>query len=192
MELSDGTILSRERDISLYNHSLANYHGLSLYPLPIANPAALEAITGADLIVLSPGNLYTSLAPNLLVPGISDALKNSPAKKVMVINLVNRQDQTPGYTTGKYLSEISTFIGQDIFDYLIIDNCSIPRDLSTFYSDNQLEPITDDLVHDSRVTYASMLNPNLKKVDGELMSKNRIRHDSDLLARELMKIVDNL
>jgi uncharacterized cofD-like protein len=87
----------------------------------------------ADLIIMGPGGLHTSLIPNLLVEGVSEALLNSPAKKTFVVNLMNRKGQTTGFKVSHYLSEISRFIGADIFDYVLVNHQSPAQELIAMY-----------------------------------------------------------
>lgn len=92
---------------------------LSLVPSPIANPAAIAAIEQADIVVVAPGDLYTSLGPLLVIDGIGEALSRSKAIKVYVSNLVSKHGQTDGFTVSDHASEIERFAGCPFLDYVL-------------------------------------------------------------------------
>ena len=85
-----------------------------------AYSAALKAIDQADLIVLGPGSLFTSIIPNLLVPGISDAIKHSRAKTIFVCSLADMQGETWGLSAAEYVEALMQHGMQDILDYALI------------------------------------------------------------------------
>lgn len=93
--------------------------GLSLIPVPSPNPMAITAIEQADIVVIAPGDLYTSLGPLLVIDGIGDALARTKAKKFYVANLVSKQGQTDGFTVSDHAAEIERFAGTDFLDYVL-------------------------------------------------------------------------
>ncbi|MFH1683111.1 MAG: 2-phospho-L-lactate transferase CofD family protein, partial [Candidatus Woesearchaeota archaeon] len=109
---------------------------------------------------------------------------------VFVVNLVNKQGQTPNFKVSDYVDEIKRYIGEDIFDYVIVNNSVPPPQLVEFYA-KEGSLVENDL-DDERIITADLLSTELKDAKGELMKKNLIRHDSKKLAKELMKIVDNI
>src|SRR5580698_8775785 len=84
---------------------------LWLEPHGRANPKALKAIAEADAIVIGPGGFYSSVAPNLLVHGISEAIRKSRAKKIFICNLMTKSEHTHGYSVADYAREVETFLG---------------------------------------------------------------------------------
>ncbi|OGY53619.1 MAG: hypothetical protein A2912_01190 [Candidatus Buchananbacteria bacterium RIFCSPLOWO2_01_FULL_40_23b] len=192
MILEDGTLLRGECEILLAKRSLLGFKSIYLEPYPKADHHALDEIRNADLIIFGPGGLYTSLIPNLLVEGVSEALRETKATKVFVMNLINKKVQTPGFKASHYLKEVSKFIGRDIFDYIIINSGKPSEELIKAYA-AEGELIENDLEEDSRVMATELLNSELKEVQkGDVLTRNLIRHDSHKLAKELMSIVDNL
>jgi uncharacterized cofD-like protein len=135
MILKDRTVLEGEAEIYLSQQIDQGYTSIFLEPYAKANPRAIDEIMNADLVVIGPGGLYTSLIPNLLVEGISEVLRKSPAKKVYVANLMNRQGQTTDFTVSSYLKEMEKFIGSDIFDYIIVNNQRPPEPLIERYAE---------------------------------------------------------
>ena len=144
----------------------------------------------ADLIVMGPGGLHTSLIPNLLVEGISDALRASQAKKVFIVNLMNRKGQTTGFKVSNYLAELVRFIGTDIFDYVLVNDQKPSQELIEVYA-AEGDLVESDL-QDGRVRMGSFLDEIKEGPKRDLMKRNLIRHDSKKLAHELMKIVNHL
>ena len=190
MVLRNKKLLEGEKEIYLSHEIDQGYETLFLEPHPKVNPKVLQEIATADLIVLGPGGLHTSLIPNLLVEGICEALRKSDARKVFVVNLMNRRGQTTGFKTSRYLAEVTQYLGQDIFDHILINTQAPPPSLIEFYA-KEGELVENDL-SDSRLIFAELLGPMAEENRKDFMKRNLIRHDSKKLAQELMKIVDHL
>ncbi|MBX3045451.1 MAG: YvcK family protein [Anaerolineales bacterium] len=86
---------------------------------PPAYPAAVRALLNADLIVVGPGSLYTSILPNLLVPDLAAALRNSPALKIFICNLSTQPGETDGYSCGDHVRALESHVGSHLFDVVI-------------------------------------------------------------------------
>jgi uncharacterized cofD-like protein len=190
MVLNNRRILEGEREIYLSQEIESGYKTMYLEPYPTVNPKVIEEINSADLVVIGPGGLHTSLIPNLLVEGVSDAICKSDAKKVFVLNLMNRKGQTSGYKTSHYLKELVQFLGKDVFDHILINVEKPPKELIDVYA-SEGDLVENDL-DDSRILQADMLGSVAHASKTDLLKRNLIRHDSKKLAKELMKIVDYL
>jgi uncharacterized cofD-like protein len=187
MVLKNRTVLEGEKEIYLSQEIDKGYKSIFLEPHPTANPHAIAAIINADVIVIGPGGLHTSLIANLLVEGVAEAVLQSKAIKVFVVNLMNRKGQTTNFKVSDYIKEISKFIGGDVFDYILVNSEAPPSDLIEVYSEEG-DLVKNDM-DDPRVLEVPMLG-GLQKEDGnDLMKRNLIRHDSKKLAEVLMKIV---
>src|SRR5579872_2479784 len=91
------------------------------------NPEAETAILAAELIVVGPGSLYTSILPNLLIDGMVEALRASPAVKVYVCNIAGQPGETMGYSVSEHLKTIENHVGVTLFDYVIVNtNTGLP------------------------------------------------------------------
>jgi len=194
MILSDNILLKGEKEILLSKKSLIDFKSIYLEPFPKANPRVIDEIMNADLIVFGPGGLYTSLIPSLLVEGVGKALRETQAKKVLVLNLMNKIALTPGFKASNYVSELKRFTGNDIFDFVLINSKEPPKRLVELYA-QEAELIENDISDDSRFIETDILDieePEYSKSDVLAKSRALIRHDSKKLADELMKIVDNL
>jgi uncharacterized cofD-like protein len=90
---------------------------------PPAFPQAVRALLQADMIVLGPGSLYTSILPNLLVPEIADALRASGAFRVFVCNVTTQPGETDGYTCADHIRALAAHAGEDLFDLALVNDC---------------------------------------------------------------------
>jgi len=190
MILNSGKILDREQDIYLSKEIDQGYKQIFLDPEPKVNPLVIDAIYNSDLLVISPGGLHTSIIPSLLVEGVSEAICTCKAKKVLVVNLMNRIGQTTGYRVSDYFHEVVKYLGKDVLDYLLVNAKKPSKDLIDTYSEEG-EIVENDL-QDPRVVMADLLGPIVEKSKGDLLVRSLIRHDSEKLTKELMKIVDRL
>ena len=104
----------------------ARIQSLSLSPPnPQAHPEAVAALEEADLIIIGPGSLYTSIVPNLLIPGIAQAVDKSRALKVYICNVAEEPRQTEGYSVQDHLAVVQRYSGADSV-HAVIANSSIP------------------------------------------------------------------
>jgi uncharacterized cofD-like protein len=192
MILDNNKILNGEGEIYLSEEIDQGFRSIFLEPIPKVNQRAIDAIMNADLIVLGPGGLYSSLIPLLLVEGVSKALRETKAEKVFVINLMNRKGQTTGFTTNDYLKEIKKYLGKDVFEFIVVNDGKPPQELVEVYA-KEGELIKNDLMEEERVIVADLLSNKLKQVDKvDLMARNLIRHDRKKLTQILMGIIHEI
>jgi uncharacterized cofD-like protein len=190
MVLNNRKILEGEKEVYLSREIDQGYKTVFLEPFPKVNPRVIEELQNADLIVMGPGGLHTSLIPNLLVEGVCDAICQSPAKKVYVVNLMNRKGQTTGYKTSNYLHELVRYLGKDVFDHILINVQKPPKELIDVYAEEG--DLVENDIEDERIVRAHLLGRLAEEAKKDLIKRNLIRHDSAKLAQELMKIVDHL
>ena len=194
MILNNGKLLDGEGEIFLSKELAQGFKSLYLEPYPKANPRAIDEIINADIIIFGPGGLYTSLIPNLLVEGMAKALRETKAKKVLVINLMNKHGQTPKFKVSNYLREIQRFTGKDIFDFIIVNKEQPDKELMDKYA-AEGNLVENDLKKDSRLIAANVLDkkaPEYASVDVLAKQRALIRHDPEKLAQEIMKIVNGI
>ena len=118
---------------------------VSLIPSnPTALPAAIEAIQQADLILLGPGSLYTSLIPNLLVPGIADALREARLPRIFICNLMGQEGETEGYSAFDHIAALHTHGGQGTFSACLVNSDPIPPHLLLAAKEFGLDPVSVD------------------------------------------------
>ena len=120
--LKDGKTLVGEATIDQRGHSPVGVERVYLSGPASANARAVDALREADAIVLGPGDLYTSVIPNLLVDGISGAIQASDAKRIFVGNLVTKPGETEDYKLSDFLNEVLRYSGlTDWLDAVIVD-----------------------------------------------------------------------
>jgi len=113
--LENGKIIRGETNIDIPKHNgNLKIKRVFLRPKAKAYPKTIEAIKKADLIVIGPGDLYSSLAQILLTEGVSQAVKKSKAKKVYICNLMTKYGETNNFTVSDFTNEIEKFLGQEI------------------------------------------------------------------------------
>ncbi len=109
---------------------------------PSAFPQAIQAILAADLVIVGPGSLYTSILPNLLVPDIADAIRSSRALKLYVCNVATQPGETDGYSCGDHIRAIEEHVGMNLFDIVICNtefSPDLPVDIDWVKPDPNLE-----------------------------------------------------
>ncbi|PID33240.1 hypothetical protein CR969_01765 [Candidatus Saccharibacteria bacterium] len=169
---------------------------MMLDPVAHLNPRAKEAILAADMVVIAPGNLYGSLAPALIVNGLTRALRESKAKKVYVCNLVTKPGQTDGFTVADFVDEIERFAGVNM-DYVLYNNHRPAKELIDKYAHDGEYLVEWDKQEFKGKHYrakgkkfiADAIWENKNASSDPIASKRSlIRHDADVVARELMRI----
>ena len=147
---------------------------------PKALPEALTAIREADMIVLGPGSLYTSIIPNLLVDGVAEAIQASDALKIYVCNVMTQEGETEGYTVSDHIAALFAHSVPGLFDLCLTNSSPIPRDVAARYAREGAEPLYCD-----RDKCAAL---GVEVVDRPIATVERgfVRHHPDHLARELI------
>jgi len=156
-------------------------------------PPAKKAILEADLIILGPGDLYTSLIPNLIVEGVRESIRKSKAKKVFIVNLMTKYGQTFGFKASDFILEIEKYLGKKIIDFVLVNsNRDIPKSILKRYEEEKAKLVEDDLKESYfKIIRADFLSPvEVKKAAGDSLKRSILRHDSGKLAKVILdKIV---
>lgn len=147
---------------------------------PTALPDALEAIQQADMIILGPGSLYTSIIPNLLVDGIVEAIQASDALKVYVCNVMTQEGETEGYTVADHLSALYQHSADGLVDYCLCNSSPIPEDIASRYAAEGAELLCADTAMGERMGVELISRP-IAVVDN-----GYVRHHPQKLAQELL------
>lgn len=156
--------------------------GLELDPAtPGAFPPALVALDRADLILLGPGSLYTSILPNLLIPGIRQAVCRSRARTVLLLNLMTQPGETDGMSGLDHLRAVERFAGRGLVDAVLVNSAPIPGYLLEHYAATGSEPVRCD-----REPIEAM---GIEIVEADLLAAgDLIRHDPAKLAAAVMDL----
>lgn len=196
MKTSDGVVTRGEFQIGHANFDGMQRPHISLDPDPTLNPHAAEAIAGADLVVIAPGNLYGSLAPALIVPGMREALNSTTAKKIYVCNLVTKPGQTDGFTVNDFADEVERFSNCKL-DYVLYNTAKPDEKLFKKYAHEGELPVQYSRSHLKNQYFKAMggdfiahtaVRKKQQNSDPIAASRTFIRHNGDAIARTLMKI----
>jgi len=183
-ELEDGYIICGEENIGKHNSIHKGRIKRVFLDLPSSKPLqeALDAIMEADIIVLGPGSLYTSIIPNLLVDGVCDHISKSSALKVYVCNIMTQPGETENYSVYDHIDAIEKHSCRGIIDYCIVNTASIPKELERKYADDGAEPV--------KVDYQLIENAGIKVITGEFASikDNYVRHNSIKIAETIIDL----
>jgi uncharacterized cofD-like protein len=182
-ELEDGSTICGETDIDTRGKN----HPEDLSPIkqvrltPDDAPGcgqAIRAIRRADTIIIGPGDLYTSLIPNLLVRDIARAVRESDAEKVYVCNLMTKHGETDGYKASDFVNEIHRYLGARV-DRVVVNDGPFPPDLLKTYLEERSEPVAVDHAQ------LAQLVPNIVVERLNLEDDTLARHDPERLVRAI-------
>lgn len=144
-------------------------------------PGVVEAIKSADCIVIGPGSLYTNVIPNLLINGVTKAIKESTAIKVYVSNIMTEQGQTDNYSISDHINAITEHCGTGIIDYCIYDTGEIIPEFIKRYNMEGQELVEQDI---DKIKGIKFLQRNLSMIREE-----HIRHDPNLVASSIIELI---
>lgn len=151
--LSDGALVRGENNIDIPQRSVrAAVAHLWLEPKATLNPAAAAALQWADLIIIGPGDLYTSIIPNLLVVGMPEALRASPAKKIYVCNMMTKYGETQGFRAEDFVAAIERYLGNDSLDYALFNKKRPSRPILARYKKEKAEFVAPPRSQKSGIT----------------------------------------
>ncbi len=183
-ELEDGTIIRGESRIG--SHHLTHPGRIDRVMLDRSGvkplPQAIKAILDADVIVLGPGSLYTSIIPNLLVEDVVKAITESRATKVYVSNIMTQPGETEEYTAGDHITAIHNHTKQPIIDLCLVNCGEIKEQILKKYHEDGADQVMIDLSKIKRMG-VRVMERDLVKIANDL-----VRHDPDKLALAIMDI----
>lgn len=154
---------------------------------------ARKIIKEADVIVLAPGSIYGTLAPMLLIDGVLDALKLTKAKIVQVTNLVKKSEQNEGFLVHDFVDEVERLLDNNkLIDFVVFNTDEPTKAMHERYVNDGEHTIEFDLnkLHHShyRAIGAPLIDKTPIREKGKGKNRTYIRHDSDVISREIMKI----
>lgn len=182
-ELEDGSYISGESKIP---YSGKKIKGVFLTPSEVKPLSeTITAIRQADLIVVGPGSLYTSILPNLLVPRIGYEVCNAKARKVYVCNLMTQAGETLNYSASDHVKTIYEHIGCACIDTILVNNEEVPPQIQLRYKEELAQPVHFDV--------AKLLDLGMEVVQEQILTYEQeyIRHDTKKVANILYKMLVN-
>ena len=183
-ELENGEVIKGETNIDIPKHDgRLRIKRLWLQPKGRANQKALKAIKDANMIVVGPGDLFTSIIPNFLVSGMREVFRKTKAKKVYVMNLMTKYGETNDFSGIDFLSTLDHYLGTDVFDFVLVNNVRPPEQTLRRYKKEQAEWVLYKDAEQSKKGKLHFVKTGL------LRRGNYARHDSAKLAKALMGIL---
>lgn len=155
---------------------------------PAAADKVLEAIHKADLILMGPGSLFTSIIPNFLVEGIPEAIKNAMGRKVLVCNMMTQPGETDHYSVWDHAAKANEYLGDTIIEYVIANNMFIDAEALKPYNEDgakQIVPTREDKLK-LQEKGISLIESNFVDV-----KKGYIRHDADRIASVVYNLISD-
>lgn len=196
MILSDGSTVKGEDAIGNTDIEKIGIEDVLYYNTPHANQQALAAIQEADYILIGPGDHYTSVLPNILIPEIADAIKKSQAHVIYIVNLVNKKGHTSYWSPVDYVLDIEKYIGEGRVQSVIINNTEPHESILRRYTEKYGEGIKitekDQFPSSTHVIHADMISQDtilLDDSDTLAHTRSLIRHDSRKLARVIFDYI---
>lgn len=183
-ELEDGTVIKGESNIDIPKHD-ANLKITKVFLDPPVNSysEANNAILEADFIIIGPGDLYTSIVPNLLADGISESIQKSKAKTIYISNLMTKLGETGGFNASDFVKEVLKYTGLDKINYLICNTGEITEDQLNKYSSEDKHPV---ILDDNAIKMVEHVI-----TDNIVNRSDILRHDSTKIGQLINKIAKN-
>lgn len=152
-----------------------------LEPEAVANPAALEAIRASDAVVYAPGDVFTSVVPNLLVAGVAEAIRAARGRLVAVVNLMTKYGETWGWGASRHVEELTRRTGRRP-DAVLVHAGAVPADRLDDYAREGAIPVVDDLPTEP--------SERCEVVRADIASRTAlIRHDPEATATALLALI---
>lgn len=182
-DMTDGTFVLGQAEIAQAHKTVQR---LRMIPENVpATKSAVEAIRKADILVLGPGSLYTSVICNLLVPDIREAVLQSEATKIYVCNVMTQPGETDGFGAYEHVKTLTEYAGKPFLDYVIVNSEDISDEQKALYREKGQEPISPDVEKIEQM--------GIKVIPSKLVSKSdMVRHDPQKLARTIMSLAYRL
>lgn len=181
---NDGSVVKGEGQIPKARKKISK---VSLTPeqLP-ATPDAIKAIKEAQIIVLGPGSLYTSIIPNLLIAEITREIAESDAIKVYVCNVMTQPGETDGYSVCDHIKALVSHSSGRILDYCVVNNGEVPAEVLKRYSGENSLLVVNDRKNIENLGYRVI------EEDFSMIQDGVIRHDAEKLARIVMSFIEEI
>ncbi|WP_318247486.1 YvcK family protein [Rossellomorea aquimaris] len=182
-EMEDGTIVSGESSIPKAGKKIKR---VFLKPDDIKPlTETLRVIKEADLIVMGPGSLYTSIIPNLLVPGIGEAVCKSKAKKLYICNIMTQMGETLGYTASDHVKALSEHMDSSCIDAILVNNRQVPDEIQARYDKEQARPVLFDIDRLNAMGFEVLAEDILSYNNG------LVRHNTEIVAKIIYSYLES-
>lgn len=190
-EYEDGSRVVGEHEIDEPRHDgRMRLVRLATQPAARVDRHAAQAIKEADMVVLGPGDLYTSVLADVVVQGVPEAIRATRGIVVYIVNLMTRWGQTYEMAASDHVREIEKYINRTVDALVVNANRRFPKAVLTAYRKEHAKPVEDDLVDgDYRVVRRDLLSPRIyHRARGDALERSVVRHDPDKLGRVLLAL----
>ncbi|MBP9797534.1 YvcK family protein [Candidatus Woesebacteria bacterium] len=189
-QYEDGEIIETEDLIDSAFHKTQRIEKVYLKPRAKANPEALKAVKNAEYIIVGPGDVYTSLVPNLIVDGMKEAIEKSSAKIIYISNLMTKPGQTPKYTVMDHINDIEKYLGKKV-SILLVNNAPIQKSVVQYYKKYGAQSVKDDALDNQyTVVRQDLLVPGIvHQSESDEVLRSILRHDPLKIAHILHDII---
>lgn len=155
---------------------------------------SVQSILNADLVVLSPGDLYTSLLPNFLSFGLKEALMRTNAKIAYVVNLMTKRGETDNFGAYDFVTELEKYIGVNVVDYLLVNTGKPSEDILKLYIKESEHFVNPDLDKFGNTRYKIIAGDFTSEIifeknPADKLKRSILRHDGDKIARSLLNLI---
>ncbi len=192
VEYVNGKVLKGEGNIDENNLEKSKIQKAFLEPTVKAHQAALDRIHESDTIIIGPGDLYTSIIPILLAGGIKEAIQQSKAKIIYVLNLMTKCGQTTDYKGSDHMVDITEYSGRAP-DIVLANSAQIPQHILEWYKTHNEYVTENDLSSiqfKGKIVEADLLSDSeFTKTDADVLSRSILRHDIDKLTKNLLEYI---
>jgi uncharacterized cofD-like protein len=176
--MTDGTLVSGETRIAKSGKQIRRLRLQPRHARPL--PEVIQAIKQADLILIGPGSLYTSILPNLLVSGVAEAIEASAATRVYIANLMTQPGETTGYSLADHVRAIYKHTRRRLFDWVVASNQPVSPEVARRYRLKGAEPVRVDIAELQSMRVRCLL-------DNLLEEHGVVRHDAARLSQLLVE-----
>lgn len=181
-ELENGAKIHGESNIDIPKHDpRLKIKRVYLAPKVSVNQDAVKAIMEADFVILGPGDLYTSIIPNLLVRGVVPALQKTKAKIIFVVNIMTKFGETNNFKASDFVKTIGKYLGPKTLDYTVVNIEKMKGEILKRYKEENVDYVEYD---------SKNFNSHPKVITGKFLRKGHfLRHDQEKLSLTLSKII---
>lgn len=181
---TDGSIATGEskiarpdKEIDFVTVSTTNKNDPALKP----GRKVISSIMEADMIVLGPGSLYTSILPSLMIPKVRDAMIETPAQVIYISNIMTQLGETEGFTDAKHVEVLCDHLGAKFVDTVLVNNAEVPKEhVAKVSNDEYLYQVKHDFKHLQEIV------PRVISADFLNITDKGVYHDGDLVVEEIL------
>lgn len=192
VEYENGKIVKEEGNIDVNYSEQSRIKTAFLEPEAEPNEEAVQRILNSDVIIISPGDLYTSIIPTLLVKGIKESIQQSKAKIIYVLNLMTKSGQTNHYKASDHIHDLTSYLGR-VPNVVIVNNGQIPQNILEWYKSHNEHLVVNDLEpsdYQGLIEVSDIVSRNtFENSTVDSLTRSILRHDSEKLTLVLYNLI---